>query len=1075
MPDDPKFFDDDNLIPDWLRGMGGGETEPEEEPPSAPPRQGAAAPPWETQSGAQPPAPPGSAATAAPWEAHQGAPAPQAGAPSVTPPWGGAPSADQPPEFDWSFLDQSQGPELTEAPPSPAQGEIPPGLTGELPWMAEPSGAAEEAPFTGSETGLTDELSWLTGQPEAPSAAQQAGLSDQRFTMDDLLSEFDDEAPAEPPPAAAPSLRDRLHAQASPDALPPADENDLDWLMDTGASETPSETPRTALRRIRPADEPPEQPLSYDEWEQQQIEQAREAQRTPEDRLLDEVPDWFDQVEAAPEEGQAQPGGPEFVPDWFLGLEQQKTEEAPDWFQDMDYSPDALAQPPAPPPERPAPAPMGDDLPDWFKGVGADLPEPDMDALVGQSQPPAAPGDMPDWLAAAAPGSGMMAEPEDIPFPDLDLDQPMPGIMKPEPQAEDFVERFDPLAPDILDAETPDWLREMALDEGMAPVPGVPEAAAPVPGAEEGLDWLTTLSPEDIAAEPAPEPADLQPPATPARSPEEQLFGGALDSRGIDDLLGLYVPSEPEEPEMPEEALVEEWSPPEEEAAPALEPESDYAALFAEAEPVESTPRVEDIFPSFEEAESAFQPTEPLAEPAVEEEPPAAPTPQPEWVSELRPSDLPVTVKAGGAEASIAQKQVTELPEPLRHIREEALREIEGVGQAPAPQSGPLAGIAGALPLSEVILAQATAVAPVKGVVVTPQQQARAQRLQALLELTAAEEEAGALPGESLPPGFLGEAATLGPVVIKRARRQARLKLDRVLISLLLFAGLLLPFASDAVHFAADPAPLAGDRLAAAGAVDQLVPGDQVLFAFEYGPTAAGELDPLAEAVLRDVLARGGVPLTISTNPAGALHARAVIAPLNEDERLLAARGESEAALEAGTDYVLLGYLPGEMIGVRSLRNPTDGDKVHPAFDSDLRGDDTLLTVDDVEEDIALVVVIGEGSEDVRTWAEQLEGVDVPKIALVTAAAEPAVDPYLYEDGYAGYLAGVRDTYAYNAERNANNRAPYTLPENLDFELPDPEVARWHSMALGAAAAAGLIGLGLVLNLFRGLLRRSRR
>jgi hypothetical protein len=521
------------------------------------------------------------------------------------------------------------------------------------------------------------------------------------------------------------------------------------------------------------------------------------------------------------------------------------------------------------------------------------------------------------------------------------------------------------------------------------------------------------------------------------------------------------------------------------------QPVPDLGALFDEAAQADLLPPEPE-----EEAEPESLPTVPEAAPRFRRRKGQSETPpetapgepdQPEWLAEMRPSDLPVVVKAGGAETSIKQKQVIELPERLRAFHEKAMDEVRGLHEETVPpqaaDSGPLAGIAGALSVADLVLE--TGVKPVEGLVVTPEQQDRLSRLEALLNTVAAEEEEleeeksqieglepidleGFEPGEQPAP----EAAP------KRVRRR-RFKLDRLIVGLLMLAALIGPFATDALHIATDPPALDKDGLAVGKAVDALSAGQYVLVALEYGPTAAGELDPLAEAVLRDVLSKNAIPLTLSTDPAGAFHAQAVIAPLVHDVALLGVRGQEETSLTAGEDYYLLRYLPGEAVGVRSLLT-TSKDlggnyELLSPFETDLRGDKTNLSISNIRQDIALIVVVGAESDSVRIWAEQLQDVRVPKAALVAAAIEPLTVPYVNKNGYVGYLAGVRDTYSYNAAYNTADRTPYTMPDDVPVDLPDPEVSRWHSMALGAAAAASLIALGMVLNLLRGMTRRPRR
>lgn len=1098
--------------------------------------------------------------------------------------------------------------------------------------------------------------------------------------LDDALEEFGDE-PEPEPPAAPPGPIRRL----APTPPPPAAGQPPSPIRRLAPTPPAEEPPPSPIRRLAPtpppqdeepgdeslpswlhqADEIPDDSapdtggLTYEEWERREIERAREEAKTPEDRLVEQVPEWFDKDAdalplpdefAAPEKpgGEGPEGqGPEFVPGWFLGLDEPEAgaEDAPEWFKNLDYTADPLAAPPTAP-ETPPPPPdeTPDELPDWFKGStdelsGIDwdktfgagaaseeppqaavppeeppLPEPDLEALFDTGEPAPGgvpdwlaaaapveaenaepdlealfdtgeptPGGMPDWLAAAAPveaegampdlealfdagdaesampdlealfdageaepGEAVIARAEDVPFPDLDLDQTMPDndddidkwmtefrpdsrpgalpLRTPQDESgEDFVERFDPLAPDEYSGrtggvdDTPDWLREMAAEgeSGAAEDEALPLPVDVFGGADRAdeLDWLRDISAEDLV-EPRDEAPEFPLPDRAIPTPDEGVISDEeLDSQAIDRLLSLYGPEDGEVPDEPAGEQVPasaefDWAPGDWEPAPPAEEseesplpfgeiygvptepepgdEEDLAALLATSESADALPGVDDLFPAQAEDSPPPRRPAPSAKPVfkepfpAEEAPAAAAEPsQPGWVTELRPADLPVTVKAGAAEISIKQRQVAELPDRLRALHDLTSQMLEGEKTETPPESGALQGLAGLVPVADLEIAREAV--PVEGLIITPEQELRLDRLQAMLDLVAAEEEE-VQEQHALLQGAeefsYGEGAEAAPLP-QRARRPVRYKADRLLIAVLVLAALVAPFVTDALHFAGDPPALGGEQQGVAGVIDTLEAGDYVLFAFEYGPTAAGELDGLSEAVLRDVLAHNAIPLTISTNPAGAFHAQAVLDPLNDDPKLLAVRGQGETALAKGEDYVTLSYLPGDAVGVRTLRSrkvDSEGKlQVLPAFQRDLRGDESGLSVGDLSTDIALIVVAGEDTGAVRTWAEQLSDVPVPKIALVTAAIEPLTAPYADGKGYAGYLAGVRDTYRYNQDRNAASRTPYTLPDGAPDSIPDPEEARWHSMALGAAVAAGLIALGTSVNLLRALGRRRRR
>ncbi len=1059
MSDEFNFWDDETdngaahapdpsnetLLPPW-EALGG----------SAPPTAGKTdtPPPWEQLAGDAPPLPPSEAVPAWMQTAAQ------------TPP----PAEEEPPNEetlpDW--LQQPQS-EMASAPAM----EIPEGMTYDE-WEAYQEAIAQA---TEQEIALPTDLP----EPEPVSPAAELPQPDES-DVPDWAKQFDmpqdpftqpfgtpaQEASARPP---EPDLPDWMKDSA--------DLGGEDWMAAFGGAETPPKQPASAapssIKRLKPLS--PEGQTPADEEALPDIEAllGEEPSASADELPPADMPDWL--AEAAPE-GQT-PADEEALPDIEALLGEEPSASAEEL-------------PPA-------------DMPDWLVEAAPEGQTPadeealpDIEALLGEEPSASAdelpPADMPDWLAEAAPEGQTPAEPR--------------------PQVEDFVERFEPVeslaaAVPSADEDVPAWLRE-AIDEGEAlppteaPPVDVPQETAAIAD-EESLDWLGVFSEADAAelaaeaAEPAVSPEPPPQPEAELEAPAEDdvLETAPLDSKALEDLLGAsaltvaesHVPATVEDldallDELPEEVSEEE---------PALIPDEgtrQLEALFAEpeaAQPEEITgvPDIEALAPETPSPAPQAEP-EPLPAPSPAAEPEAA---QPEWIEELRPSDIPVTVQASGVRVDVQQRPVYELPRKLQAFRERVMQLVKSREPSAPPEEGPLAGIGGALPPAEAVLPEKVTLRPVTQLVVTPTQKARAERLQAILETVAAEEEELEEERDAFGEPTMGLFDDMTPEEVeahesaqaaerRKVARRARRKPDRVLVALVMLVALIAPFLTDTLHIAADPPALEGARMAVAEEIEALNAGDYVLFAFEYAPTAAGELDPLAQAVLRGVLARNAVPVLLSTDPAGAFHATAVLAPLTEDPALLKVRGQDEERLRWGEDYYVLGYLSGEAVGVRTLRSVSydaDGNlAVHPAFEYDLRGDPTGLLIGDVGQDVALVVVVGESLDDVRTWAEQLEDLPLHKVILVTAAAEPLTTPYVREGGYVGYLAGLRDAFRYDTAYNAAARTPYMPPSGAP-ELPDPHAAQWHSMAWGALVAALLITLGLLFNVLRGLLGRQSR
>lgn len=267
--------------------------------------------------------------------------------------------------------------------------------------------------------------------------------------------------------------------------------------------------------------------------------------------------------------------------------------------------------------------------------------------------------------------------------------------------------------------------------------------------------------------------------------------------------------------------------------------------------------------------------------------------------------------------------------------------------------------------------------------------------------------------------------------------------IPNMLVSLFLLLVLALPFASAGFTSINDgdlpPPDFPDDRRGAQAAfalLDSLTGADYALVAFEYGPTAAGELDELADVMLRHIFAQGTKPIIVSSNPIAVAHARNVIAAI---ERSVAPLGST---LEENRDYFILRFLSGGALGLRDLSG-----NFGSIASTSARGQPTGLALPSLDS-MKLIALIAERAENLRHWAEQVATeTDSAFIAAVGYAAQPLAQPYVdAHDDIVGMFVGLRDAYTYMQKLQANyanfDLQPRRVQADAKIEIaPDDEQA----------------------------------
>jgi hypothetical protein len=240
-------------------------------------------------------------------------------------------------------------------------------------------------------------------------------------------------------------------------------------------------------------------------------------------------------------------------------------------------------------------------------------------------------------------------------------------------------------------------------------------------------------------------------------------------------------------------------------------------------------------------------------------------------------------------------------------------------------------------------------------------------------------------------------------VVVPR-QAKALPRLGRVMLYLLLLLVALAPALTGG-----QTASLVQPReavVALARTVEALPRGAKVLLSFDYGPGYAGELDPLALALMRHLARRGAQVAAMSLTPQGVGQAQWVLGHMPEEwPRSL-----------YGENWIILGYLPGQEAGLRAL-----GTGLEQAFRADALQErplsawplgQGLTTLRDFDQ----VIVLADDAQTVRRWIEQVGGRhNVPLHALVTAAVEPLLVPYRQTGQLATLINGAAGAAEYES------------------------------------------------------------
>jgi hypothetical protein len=899
-------------------------------------------------------------------------------------------------------------------------------------------------------------LDWLSTAADEPATPEASLPADDDFSG--WLSTATDEPTT--PEASLPAddeFPDWLSIAAgestSPEAALPAGDELPDWLSAASSEEAAVEAGVTA------GDD-------FPDWFQASAEEPAAGDLySPAD---DEGADWLSVVTGGPAAGTSGEEAADDFGNWLQGAESETAgdddifgEDLPDWLKDSPLSPadsrlkggtDELSQwlvdaiettPTTAAPAQPAQpvaaeANLDDDMPDWLRDVQSLGTAAEAAIFSETATPPSQSSEpeAPDWLNAqvgldeeTAASIFELADEEDSgAFPDWF------SAAEPEAPAQAAALPFQPEQSSPSD-DLPDWIKEMApRNTGLLGGTGnllVGDEEA----AEDNFDWLSDVTPEVErrgGTGPLPEVglpdalpdwlADLAPPDTgslgrPRTGGLERPRTGPLPPKSPDksdleqpDWLSDLLPdsSDEEEPpvtptrrRLPDVPVTELPSARQRRTGPLTPPTPPSQELEGVPSELAAADLPEWLTTELGPPPGPGGPSIPL----IREVPDWLDAPEgdaeslsgavlgspPEGLTGAEWQDILSGLPPGSSEAAGGAIALAEgdIPPWLQALRPRAFGEggpVPLAADEPALTTGPLAGIRGAIDI-EATAAQPHQAKRLPTATISKDQ----QRQMTLLRQLMHDDQRQAIPVDRRPAAA---ASTVTRLILT------------VILLLAVGAGLYL---SDALPAAAPPpAESVAD-------VQQMVSEareEPVLVVFDYSPATAGELDPQARMLVRQLQENGSTIFPVTQFVTG----------MGIAQQIDPSRQPT--------------FIAGEGIGLRSLADC-------------LQAGTTCLTGEALPADIGLIVLLTSEQDSLTNWVEQVRSsTNVPMVAAVTQSVAPVALTYDSAEQLDGVIAGLPAAAAYEG---ANRPGETAVAEQLAGQT----LAQWVVIILLIVGSVG--------------------